>query len=138
MLTDADRALLSRPLHAFVATVAKPDRLPAPRPVWFDLTAEGDIQLFSSPSTARVARLRAVPRATAVVAAPTGEPERWVAVEGDVTLHSDGALELAETLAHRYWGDELAPEHQAVLDEWRGLEWVRIVIHPTAVKRSAD
>jgi hypothetical protein len=138
MLTDADRALLSRPLHAYVATVAKPDRLPAPRPVWFDLTPEGDIQIFSTPTTARVARLRAVPRATAVVATPIGEPEHWVAVEGDVTLHDDGAGELAAKLAHRYWGEELDAAHAAVVDEWLRSELVRIVIHPTAVKRFAD
>lgn len=136
MFTEADRALLSRPLHAFVATVPRPDALPAPRPVWFELTPEEDIELFSFASTPRAVRLRADPRMSVVVAAPVGEPEAWVAIDGDASLHDDGAFDLAERLAYRYWGADLSG-HPGVLDEWRRTALVRIAIRPTAVSRSA-
>lgn len=136
MLIDADLALLRRPLHAFVSTVARLGQLPAPRPVWFELADDGQIGLFSFASTPRVAQLRIDPRLGIIVAAPTGEPEAWVAIDGEATLHADGAFELAERLARRYWGDDLVGKANT-LDAWRRAELIRIAVRPTAVRRSA-
>lgn len=109
------------------------DRWPAPRPVWFELTSEGEVQIFSFASTPRVARLREHPRASIVVAAPVGEAEQWVSLEGPAAIHDDGAFELAERLAARYYADE--PDKLAVLEEWRDAGLVRIVITPDRVQR---
>jgi hypothetical protein len=47
-LTAQDRDFLRRPLHGFLSVAGGPD--PAqPRPVWFEATAEGTIQLFTGP-----------------------------------------------------------------------------------------
>lgn len=131
---DDDLALLARPLHAFLTVAPRAGRWPAPRPVWFEVTADGTLQLFTTPETQKVASLREQPRASVVVAAPVGEPEHWVAVEGTVTLHDDGGTDLATRLADRYW-DMGDPANQRVVDEWRTGDIVRVVVHPEKVNR---
>lgn len=90
--------------------------------------------MFSTPDAPKLDRLREQPRASVVVAAPVGEPERWVSVEGPVTLHDDGGMDLAERLAGRYrdMGD---PDYRAVVDQWRTANVVRIVLRPEKVNR---
>jgi hypothetical protein len=134
VLRDDDRALLARPLYAFLTVAPRDGRWPAPRPVWFEVTDAGDLQMFSVPDAPKLARLRETPRASVVVAAPVGEPEHWVAVEGAVTLHGEGGADLAARLADRYW-DMGEPGRQAVVDEWRAAGVVRIVVHPETVNR---
>ena len=97
-LTAEDRDLLDRPLHGFLAVAGGP--APAqPRPVWFEATAEGTVQLFTGPDTLKVRRLRRDPRASIVVAAPVGERERWVSVAGRTTIEPDGAHDLLARLS---------------------------------------
>ncbi len=134
-LTAEDRAFLARPLHGFLTTAAGPQP-PEPRPVWFEATAAGTLQLFTAPDSLKVRRLRRDPRASVVVAAPVGERERWVSVTGRTTIETDGAHDLASRLAARYWdlddsarADELA----AIL----AVDQVRVVLHPATVRRAA-
>jgi hypothetical protein len=136
MFRAEDRALLARPLFAFLTVAPRGDRWPAPRPVWFELTGDGLLQMFSLPESPKVERLREQPRASVVVAAPPGEPEHWVAVEGRVTLHDDGGADLAARLAGRYW-DTVDPALRKLLEEWRTGGVVRIVLHPEVVNRYA-
>jgi general stress protein 26 len=132
-LTAADLELLRRPLHGFLSPAAGPT--PAqPRPVWFEVTAEGTVQLFTGPDTAKVRRFARDPRASLVVAAPVGETERWVSVTGRVTVETDGAQDLVRRLAARYWDLDDATRADA-LAEMLGQDWVRVVIHPEAVAR---
>ncbi|TBL45075.1 pyridoxamine 5'-phosphate oxidase family protein [Verrucosispora sp. SN26_14.1] len=134
MFRDEDLALLARPLHAFLTVAPRGDRWPAPRPVWFEVTDDGDLQMFSLPDAPKLDRIRERPRASVVVAAPTGEPEHWVSVEGPVTLHDDGGVELATRLAERYY-DISDPARQSLVDEWRSGGVVRIVLRPERVNR---
>jgi hypothetical protein len=136
MFRDEDLALLARPLYAYLTVAPRDGRWPAPRPVWFEATGDGVLQMFSLPDAPKVHRLRERPRASVVVAAPPGEPEHWVSVEGAVTLHDDGGADLAARLAGRYW-DEVGPELRALLEEWRDGGVVRIVVHPEVVNRYA-
>ena len=132
-LTAEDLEFLRRPLHGFLSVAAAP-LPPQPRPVWFEATAEGTIQLFTGPDSLKVRRLRRDPRASIVVAAPTGERERWVSVAGRVTVEADGAHDLCTRLAARYWN----LEDPARADDLAGLlgeDWVRLVIHPETVRR---
>lgn len=74
-LTDDDRAFLARPLHGFLSLAGGPVP-PQPRPVWFEATDDGTVQLFTGPESLHIRRRRKDPRASLVVAAPVGERER--------------------------------------------------------------
>lgn len=132
-LTGEDLEFLARPLYGFLSVAAGPQP-PQPRPVWFETTPEGALQLFTGPETPKVRRLRRDPRASILVAAPVGERERWVAVAGRTTIESDGADDLVARLFARYW--DLTDPARA--DELAGMltaDWVRVVLHPDAVRR---
>ncbi|MCX2729718.1 pyridoxamine 5'-phosphate oxidase family protein [Saccharopolyspora sp. NFXS83] len=132
-LTAADLEFLRRPLHGFLTAAAGP-LPPQPRPVWFEVTDDGTIQLFTAPDALKVRRLRDDPRASIVVAAPTGEREHWVSVAGRTTVETDGAGDLCARLGARYWDLDdpaRAQELAGMLDE----DWLRIVLHPEAVRR---
>ena len=132
LLAD-DLEFLRRPLHGFLSMAAGPAP-PQPRPVWFEITSDGTVQLFTGPDSLKVRQQRRDPRASLVVAAPVGERERWVSVAGRATVEPDGAHDLAARLAARYWdlSDPVRSEELAgILDE----DWVRLVIHPEAVRR---
>lgn len=132
-LTAEDVEFLRRPLHGFLTMAAGPTP-PQPRPVWFEVTDEGTVQLFTGPGTAKIRRLRRDPRASLVVAAPVGERERWVSVAGRATVEPDGGHDLAARLAARYWD----LDDPARADDLAGImaeEYVRLVIHPETVNR---
>ncbi|WP_410570049.1 pyridoxamine 5'-phosphate oxidase family protein [Amycolatopsis sp. cmx-4-61] len=130
-LTPDDLEFLRRPLHGFL-TVSTGE----PRPVWFEATGDGLIQLFSETDALKVRRARRDPRASLVVAAPVGERERWVSVAGRITVEPDGAHDLAARLAPRYW-DLADPARAAELEAILESELVRLVIHPETVRRYA-
>ncbi|MBM9469491.1 pyridoxamine 5'-phosphate oxidase family protein [Nakamurella leprariae] len=135
-LTEQDLELLRRPLYGFLSVAAGPT--PAqPRPVWFEATDEGTVQLFTGPGTVKIRRLRRDPRASLVVASPVGEPERWVSVAGRATMTADGAHDLAGRLAERYW-DLRDPARAAALADMLAQDQVRIIIDPETVRRFVD
>ncbi|MFG2577950.1 pyridoxamine 5'-phosphate oxidase family protein [Streptomyces malaysiensis] len=132
-LTLQDLEFLRRPLHGFLSVAGGP-LPPQPRPVWFEATDEGTIQLFTAPDSLKVRRLRRDPRASIVVAAPVGERERWVSVAGRTTVEPGGAHDLCTRLAARYW--DLDDPTRA--DDLAGIlaeDQVRLVIHPESVSR---
>ncbi|MFE2640873.1 pyridoxamine 5'-phosphate oxidase family protein [Streptomyces scopuliridis] len=132
-LTTQDIEFLRRPLHGFLSVAGGP-LPPQPRPVWFEATAEGTIQLFTSPDSLKVRRLRRDPRASIVVAAPVGERERWLSVAGRTTVEPGGAHDLCVRLAARYWD----LDDPARADDLAGIlaaDQIRLVIHPETVSR---
>ncbi|MCP2267078.1 pyridoxamine 5'-phosphate oxidase family protein [Promicromonospora thailandica] len=135
LLTPDDLELLARPLYGFL-TVAGATQPPEPRPVWFEVTPEGTVQLFTEAGSLKVRRLERDPRASLVVAAPVGERERWVSVSGPVTVEDDGAHDLASRLAARYW-DLSDPARAADLAEILSGELLRVVVRPERVRRYA-
>ncbi|GAA3562891.1 pyridoxamine 5'-phosphate oxidase family protein [Amycolatopsis ultiminotia] len=132
-LTTEDLEFLRRPLHGFLSIAGSP-LPPQPRPVWFEATDEGSIQLFTAPGAPKVRHLRRDPRASIVVASPVGERERWVSVAGPATIEPDGAHDLAARLGARYWdlGD---PVRAGELAEMVADELVRLVIRAETVHR---
>ena len=134
-LTTDDIEFLRRPLYGFV-TVAGGPTPPQPRPVWFEVTDGGTVQLFTGPDALKIRHLQRDARASIVVAAPVGERERWVSVAGHTSVEQDGAGELAARLAARYWDldDKVRADDLA---EILAQNWVRLVIHPEKVGRYA-
>ncbi len=133
LLTDDDLEFLRRPLHGFLSTASGP--VPAqPRPVWFEVTADGNVELFTEPASLKIRRLRRDSRASLVVAAPVGERERWVSISGTVTVEDDGAHELAARLAERYW-DLDDPDRVRDLEAILSDDQLRLVIRPDRVRR---
>lgn len=132
-LTEDDVQFLRRPLFGFLTVAAGPQP-PQPRPVWFEATDHGTVELFTGPDTAKVRRLRRDPRASLVVAAPVGERERWVAIAGHTEVVADGAHELAARLAARYW-DLDDPVRAADLADILAQDQVRLIIRAEAVSR---
>lgn len=134
-MTAQDLEFLGRPLHGFLSMAGGPVP-PQPRPVWFEATAEGTVALFTAPDSLKLRHRERDPRASLVVAAPVGDPERWVSVAGPATVESDGAHALLDRLAARYW-DLDDPVHATTLADMRTEKWVRLVIHPETVRRFA-
>lgn len=133
-LTDSDRALLARPLNAILTVAPAPDRRPTPRPVWFEHTADGAVEVFTFADAPKVRRVRADGWASLLVATPAGEPEYWVALDGPATVEDDGAYEASVRMARRYW-DLDDPARSADLQAFRDADLVRIVIRPDRVAR---
>jgi len=134
-LTTEDLEFLARPLHGFLS-VAGGTQPPQPRPVWFEASPEGTVELITEPDSLKVRRLARDPRASLVVAAPVGERERWISVAGRTTVETDGAHDLTSRLADRYW-DLADPNRAKDLATILAGELVRVVIHPEAVYRYA-
>ena len=132
-LTAADREFLATPRMGFL-TVPGGTGLPEPRPVWFEVTEDGAVQLFSLATSPKVRRVRRDPRASLVAANALGEPENWIAISGTATVEEDGAGELATRLGARYW-DLDDQEKAAALTSMVEAELVRIVIRPERVSR---
>lgn len=134
-LTAADRAFLSGPRIGFLTVASrKPDAWPAPRPVWFEVTDEGTVELFSGAVAPKVRSIEALPRASLVAANAVGEPEYWISVVGKARIEPDGAYDLAARLGARYW-DLDDPEKAKTLDTILADDLVRIVIEPETVRR---
>ena len=132
-LTEEDLQFLRRPLFGFLTVAAGPQP-PQPRPVWFEATDHGTVELFTGPDTAKVRRLHRDPRASLVVAAPVGERERWVAIAGHTEVAADGAHELAARLAARYW-DLDDPARADDLADILAQDQVRLIIRADSVSR---
>jgi pyridoxine/pyridoxamine 5'-phosphate oxidase len=131
--TAADREFLATPRMGFL-TVPDGTGFPQPRPVWFEVTEDGVVQLFSETASPKIRRLRRDPRASLVAAGAIDEPARWVAVSGSATVEEDGVPELADRLARRYW-DLDDPARAAELRDLMQLDLVRIVIRPERISR---
>ena len=131
--TAADREFLATPRMGFLTVPGGPG-IPQPRPVWFEVTEDGVVQLFSETASPKIRRVRRDPRASLVVANAIDEPARWIAISGSATVEEDGVPELAERLAQRYWNLD-DPDRAAELRDLLQLDLVRIVIRPERISR---
>jgi hypothetical protein len=102
--------------------------------VWFEVTEDGLVQLFSGATSPKVRRVRRDPRASLVTANAVGEAENWIAISGTATVEEGGAAELATRLGARYW-DLDDPEQAAALKAMVDSDLVRIVIRPERIVR---
>ncbi len=114
-LPDRD-AFLSETRLGILTTMTR-DSTPISVPVWYEWDGER-AQVFSDASSAKVRRLRHDSRASLLVTNVLGEQEYWVAIDGTMAIGSEGAVELAERLAARYW-DLSDPDRAAAEQGWR-------------------
>ena len=112
----ASDTFLSETRLGILTTMAS-DGTPISVPVWYEWDGE-HARVFSNSGSAKIRRLQRDPRASLLVTNVVGEPEYWVALDCTVAIESEGAIELAERLAARYW-DLRNSERAAAVRHWR-------------------
>jgi PPOX class probable F420-dependent enzyme len=135
MSDSARNAFLAVTRLGMLSTLAD-DGAPVTVPVWFEWDGEV-IRMFSGATSGKVRRIARDSRASLLVPNAVGEPEGWVAFDGRIDVCDDGAIELAERLAPRYW-DMNRPDLRAELDGWRrNAASLRLLeLRPTAIRSS--
>jgi len=133
-MTETQRnAFLREPRVAVLSTLSD-EGTPVSIPIWFEWDGQ-HARVFSGTSSPKMRRIEKNPAASLLVANPTGEPEAWVSIEGAISIEPDGAFDLAERLALRYWG--LAnPTHAKTVEDWRATaDTLRVLeIVPTRIR----
>jgi PPOX class probable F420-dependent enzyme len=135
-MTPAQRAaFLNRTRLGILATVDEAGD-PLSVPVWFEWDG-AVVRFFSFATAPKVARLRRHPRASMLVVNDVGEPEAWVAFDGDVTVGTGDVMELAERLAARYW-DLQDPARANELSGWRAAaaNFCLLTLKPVRIRSS--
>jgi PPOX class probable F420-dependent enzyme len=108
-LTAAQRAFLESPFVG-VVTDLRPDGSPHSTVVWVDVDDDG-VSFNTAWPRAKPRHLASDPRASLVVVDP-GDPYRWIAVDGTVTLSEEGANDQIDRLARKYAGLDSYPWHK--------------------------
>ncbi|MEV1007925.1 PPOX class F420-dependent oxidoreductase [Streptomyces sp. NPDC049881] len=104
-LPEPLRTALDQPTVVTIATI-QPDGSPQVSPVW--IARAGDDLLVSTTVGRRKERnLRRDPRATVTVLPPE-DPYAYAEIRGTVTLATEGAEELIDTLSRKYTGKSYA------------------------------
>ncbi len=114
-LPEADAAFLAQHRLGALITLTRRGR-PIGVPVWYEWTGEV-VRMFSAKDAPKVERLRNDPYASLLVTNTVGEPEQWIAFDGEVALSDHGGVELAGRLAPRYW-DMADPARVKTLELW--------------------
>lgn len=121
-----------------ILTTMASDGTPISVPVWYEWDGE-HARVFSNDTSAKIRRLQRDPRASLLVTNVVGEPEYWVAIDGTVAIEREGAIELAERLAARYW-DLRDPDRAAAVSRWRDNAATLILLEltPTRIRTYSD
>jgi PPOX class probable F420-dependent enzyme len=137
MSKEAQQAFLSE-TQIGVLTMLSESGAPVAIPLWFEWDGER-ARMFTAVTSPKVRRLERDPRVSLLVARPAGEKEEWVAIDGTVEIHTDGAFELAERLAQRYW-DMDDPGHRTTLELWQKAAAAlrRLELVPTRIRSHVD
>jgi PPOX class probable F420-dependent enzyme len=105
-LTDKQIEFLRRPLHA-VATTLRRDGSPHATVVWQDVRDDG-LFINTAYGRAKPRHLERDPRISVTVVDPE-DAYRWIAVDGDAELTTDGADADIDHLAKKYMGVDEYP-----------------------------
>ena len=116
MTAEAREAFLAEPRLGMLLTLES-GGAPIAVPVWFEWDGSR-ARMFTSAGSRKIARLAGDARASLLVARDRDEKEAWVAIDGTISVHEDGAFALAERLAQRYW-DMTDRDHQQTVEMWR-------------------
>ena len=111
------------------------DGSPTVAPVWFEWDGQ-TAAIFTERKSPKVKRILADPRVALSVEEGVGVPERWVTIEGAVSIEDSGGWELARRLAPRYYAPERCAE---ALAGWEKIadQWVVLRIAPKRIATSS-
>jgi PPOX class probable F420-dependent enzyme len=128
---------LSQTRYGILTTLAK-DGSPISVPVWFDWDGKA-VRIFTGVKSGKVKRIRHDERVTLLVANHLDEGEAWVAFDGEAKIRPEGAIELLEQLAAKYW-DLSDPERRATVDSWKSEpnELCVIELIPSKIRSQLD
>jgi len=109
-------------------------------PVWFDWNGQA-VQMFAGRSSPKVTHLRNDPNVSVLVTNRVGEPEGWVAFDGNATLadfEPDEWSALLDRVAPRYW-DLKVPAYAEQIEGWRSAPeaFVSLKIVPEKIRSGA-
>ena len=133
-MTDSEREeFLNEPRIAVLSTLSA-EGTPVSIPIWFEWDGN-HARVFTGVGSAKIRRIEANPAASLLVANPTGEPEAWVLIEGNISIEREGGFALAERLALRYWGLS-EPAHTRTVDDWHtSADTLRVLeLAPTRIR----
>ncbi len=135
MSDEARDEFLAEAKVAVLATSAE-NGPPLAVPVWFEWVG-GRARFFTGTDSPKMKRIARDPNVSLLVANPAGEPEAWVLIQGATEVSEDGAFDLAERLAHRYW-DMSDAGHIETVEGWRaGASTLRLLeIVPSRIRSS--
>lgn len=108
-LTAAQREFLEEPFVG-VVTDLRPDGSPHSTVVWVDVDDDG-VSFNTAWPRAKPRYLDADPRVALAVVDP-GDPFRWIAMTGTVTLRADGANDQIDRLSKKYTGRDKYASHR--------------------------
>ncbi|MCH8066861.1 MAG: TIGR03618 family F420-dependent PPOX class oxidoreductase [Chloroflexi bacterium] len=133
-MSDEARETFLAETRLGVLSTLREDGAPISVPVWFEWDGH-HARMFTTASSRKVARLARDARASLLVAARIDEPEAWVAIDGRIDIMEEGAGDLAERLAAKYW-DLDDPDKRATVETWRRAAAALRVLEliPTAVR----
>ncbi|WP_378741800.1 pyridoxamine 5'-phosphate oxidase family protein [Nocardia brasiliensis] len=103
-MTSAEREAFLADLHVGVLAVERADRAPLSVPIWYVYEPGGEVVIWTDIGSVKEKLIRAAGRfsLTAQVEQP---PYRYVTVEGSVTAIEPATLEIARSIAVRYFGE---------------------------------
>lgn len=113
---------------------------PAGVPVWFDWDGR-TLRMFSGRGSPKVRYLQENPAASVLVTNHVGEPEGWVAFDGEIEVGEFEASaweSLIDRVAPRYW-DVTNPDYADEISNWRQSpsSFVSLTMQPSKVRSGA-
>lgn len=125
-----------------LATLIYPGPRPSPTgvPVWFDWDGSA-VRMFAGRTSPKVRQLSRNPSVSVLVTNRVGEPEGWVAFDGQVTV-ADFTTEdwtaLLNRVAPRYW-DLTDPDRAKEIESWLAMPeaFVALTLTPEAIRSGA-
>lgn len=138
MATTPDRDAFLAETRLGIFTTVDAHGVPISVPVWYEWDG-GRARVFSDAASRKLRRLERDPRASLLVTNAVGEPEYWVAIDGTVVVRREGAIELAERLAARYW-DLRDRDRAAAVQRWRENAGALVLLElsPTRIRTYSE
>lgn len=133
MTEEYREKFLAKTRYGYLTTLAS-DGSPRSVPVWFDWDGQA-VRIFTGIDTPKVKRIKRDPRVTLLVSNDISEYEAWISFDGTAKVRLDGAIELVEKLAAKYW-DLSDPNRKATLDSWKTTpeQFCIIELVPTRIR----